>query len=149
MNNKVKILILFLVIAIIGAAVAFFMYNKPHESLSGKEAKYNLSPSKLISAFESDEKTAQKKYKDQLLKISGTVASISISENSASLVFANEGGMNNVKAGIISESLKRAKELSKGDPVTVKGRLTGFSKFEEMGISMIDIEISRSIIVEE
>lgn len=151
MNNKMKIFVFFIILAIAGGGFAYYMYNKPHENIKNKKADIEITANELIADFEADEASAKEKYKDKLLQVSGAIEGINRSNDGGlTLLFLNEGAsMGNVKAGIQSVSAEKAKNLKAGDEVTVKGRFTGSDKMDEMGISMIDIQLSRCIVIEE
>jgi hypothetical protein len=150
MNNKVKVLILLIVLGALGGVVGYKMYNKPHENIESKGADFSLTADELMQEFEANEQEALKKYKDQLIELSGTVEGTNKSENGGvTVLFVNNGtSMGNVKAGLQAESAEQAASLENGASIKVKGRLTGSNKLEEMGINILDIELSRCVIVE-
>lgn len=150
MNNKLKILILLIVFGLLGAVVGYKMYHKPHENIESKGADFTLTADELMQAFEANEEEALAKYKDQLIELSGTIEGVNEAGNrDVTVLFVNNGtSMGNVKAGLQAESAEQAKGLESGASIKVKGRLTGSNKLEEMGINILDIELSRSVIVE-
>ncbi|MEX0811615.1 MAG: hypothetical protein WD048_05305 [Chitinophagales bacterium] len=150
MNNKIKILIVLIILGIGGGAIGYYMYNKPHENIENKKATYTLSTDDLMAEFETTEEEAKEKYKDKLLQVNGTVQGINKSDDGGiTILFASSGtSMGNVKAGLQKESAGKAADLKSGDEVTIKGRLNGVNKMDEMGIEMIDIELSRCVVVE-
>lgn len=150
MNNKLKILILLVILGIGGASIGYYMYNKPHENIANKKADFSLSADDLMSEFETDEAAAREKYNDKMLELSGNVESVNkSSDGSLTVLFTNSGmSMGNVKAGIQKEEAEKVSNIKSGDQLSLKGRLSGVNKMDEMGIDLIDIELSRCVVVE-
>lgn len=149
MNKKVKILATLFALAFLGGVIAYTNYHKSHENIDGINAEFSLSAADLMEEFETDREAATEKYLNKLIEVSGTIESIIKAENGGhTVLFVNEGmGMGNVKAGLQGQT-EKLQNLEAGESIILKGRLTGTNILEEMGISILDIELSRSVLVE-
>ena len=118
------ILVLAIIGAIIGAAVAYYVYNKPHRDIAGEEAAYSVTANELYTAYEAEESAANEKYLDQVIEVRGTVEDISTNDvGQPTIILSAEDAM----LGGVSATMKATEELSvqAGDEVVLKCRCTG------------------------
>jgi len=119
-----KILIALILLALIGAAYGYYMYNKPVESLENKEAAVTISADQLIKEYEADEKAANEKYLGKVVVVSGKIAGITTEEGKKK-VSLDTG--NPISAIICEmEDTKKNDNLKAGDDIKVKGMCSGY-----------------------
>ena len=119
-----KILIALIVLALIGAAFGYYLYNKPVESLEHKKADVAISADQLLKEYESDEKAANDKYLGKIVEVSGKVIDITNEEGKKKV---NLETSNPISAIICElEGSGDTGNLKAGDDVKMKGKCTGY-----------------------
>jgi hypothetical protein len=115
------------------AAWGIYKITKPHHNVEGEDAVASLSAAGLYEEFEKTESLANKKWVGKVLEISGTISAVQESGNylSVSLQADGNGGVN---CSILKKDMNPDKKLFKGNPVTIKGKCTGFL----MDVNMVD-----------
>ena len=119
-----KILIPLAVLALVGAGIGFYMYNKPVESLEHKKADVTVSSDQLLSEYESDEKAANDKYLGKIVEVSGRVASIANEEGKVKVSLETSNPISSVICEL--EDKMNAGDLKVGDDVKMKGLCSGY-----------------------
>lgn len=122
---KKYILIALAVCAVAGAAVGYYMWNKPHKDMTKAEADFTLDADALFSEFEADEDAANTKYLGKVIEVSGTVAQVLPSEKTT-VVLETENGIFGVRCELDTFSNVDFPEYQPGDVVSLKGNCTGF-----------------------
>src|SRR6185436_13850722 len=98
----------------------------------------------LIKEFMANDTTANKKYLEKVLEVSGPVASIDIAADSISTIkFADSTGSYAIFS-LEKTQLDKVKMIKTGDPVSVKGVCSG-SMFSEI-LGTTTISFKRSIL---
>jgi hypothetical protein len=115
-----------LLLAVIGAAVGFYQYNKPHQNMEKADADVTMTAPELFQAFEKDELSANETYLDKVVEVKGEVQQVSINDEGGISLTLNSG---NDMFGVICQ-LDELTEHQKttfepGEEVTVKGICTG------------------------
>ncbi len=112
-----------IVAVLIGGAVAYKMYNKPHAETKDATADIVITPADLLKAYETDETAADKAYLDKIIEVEGVVKSVNQVEQGASLSLETGNDM----AAIICEfeSNNALENVKAGDKVRVKGFCSG------------------------
>jgi hypothetical protein len=135
-----KILFILLFLAVAGGAIGYYMWNKPHASVSGKTPDFSLSPAALLADFQQDEQAANTKYLGKIIQVSGKILEIIPGEELQMQVVLETGDlMSRVSCGLEENHeafLERG--LKKGDPVTIKGFCSGMT---------LDVVLDRCVIV--
>ena len=72
-----KLFIMILILGAIGAAVGFYLYQKPVESLESKKPDIIADAAKLISDYEADEQKANDTYLGKIVQVNGKIATVS------------------------------------------------------------------------
>ena len=129
-----KIVIAIGVLALFGAGVGYYMFNKPLESTKSMTAHYSLSAEDLLMAFEEDESAANTKYLDKVLEIKGKVEKIDRKEGSTTVYL----DANNPMSNIIFKLEEPNSKIKEGDDVIMKGICTGY---------LADVILVRALIV--
>lgn len=132
---KRKYLYIALIFAALSAAYAFYMYNKPVESLKSEKPAFSMSASQLLEDYEQNENDANTKYLDKVIEVKGEIDKIENANGKTSIYLATD----NMMSSVICE-LDNAENLTveKGDIITVKGLCSGY---------LMDVVLVRSLII--
>lgn len=118
-----KYLPIIIALLAIGIYLAYNMYNKEHVETKNVTADVILTPSELLTAFDTDEEAANAKYLDKIIQVKGKVSSINEVETGGSISLDAGSAV----AAIICEfeSKDAVATVKIGDEVTVKGFCSG------------------------
>jgi len=115
-----KLIWILLAIVIVGAAIYFYVFHKPHRDLAGEEAAASLSAEELHTAFTSNASEAQVSYLDKVVEVEGQFTELS---DSIAVLYP----------GIACTMIKPENLPQTGTEVSVKGRVVGYDDlFEEV-----------------
>ena len=120
-----KILSIVLLLAIIGGAVGYYMYNKAPDNVLSLKTDYKLNASDLFSAFETDENTANGKFLDKVVEITGKVISVKNEEGKTSGTIDGGGMMFGVICELDPMADHKRVNFEEGEEVKFKGICTG------------------------
>lgn len=138
MSRNAKIILLFIAVAgFVGASAAIYMFNKPHEDVSGADAAYSLTVDELFTAFNSDETAANEKFLNQILEVKGTIGEKSDSPEGVTVVLNATGEMFGVSCSFVGEDATPLGNLSAGEEITVRGICAGF---------LTDVNLTRCVL---
>lgn len=117
--------------AITGLAVIFFFfYNKPHPDYEKMDAAFSLNASELYNAFTAARQEAEKKFNGQVVEISGIPSKLEDTDSLVVAVFVFNQGMfgdEGIRCTLLPDAHAKARELSPGTEVKIKGYCTGFN----------------------
>ncbi len=133
-----KILLLTTAIAMItGVAFAYYLYHKPHQSVSNETPAFTLDATSLVSEYDSNEKKANTKYLGKIIEVKGVVSEKS--KNSAGQYCITLQGPD--LAGIGCEFEPQAQsnvlQIKEGQEVCIKGICSGVL----MDVVMVDCTV--------
>ena len=97
------------------------MYNKPHRS-AANETAVELTAMRLASDYEKDEAGANKKYLGNAVQVSGTVSEVTLNQQNKPVIFLLGADMSGVQCTLQDN----ARDIKKGDSITIKGFCTGY-----------------------
>lgn len=132
--------IILLVLVIVMAAVGFYAYreyNRTNKDLKNVTADFTMDAAALIASFEKDSSSANKKYVDRLIAVSGHVKAIDAQGNPVVIALGESGQMSSVQCSMDSAYAKDYKTIKEGDALTVKGMCTGGRTEELFGTDVI------------
>jgi hypothetical protein len=150
MNASVKkLLAAGIVLGIVGAGIGFYLGNKKVEGLESAKPDFTLTATELFTEFSANEAEAVKKFNGKTVQVEGNIQDIQpVNDTTASvLLMADENGLGTVKCGLDKNYAKAAQELKIEQPIKLKCVCSGVTKVEDFGITMMDIELSRCVIV--
>jgi DNA/RNA endonuclease YhcR with UshA esterase domain len=119
-----KIISGILVLGIIGAFIAYKMYNKPHVNVEEASADISITADKILNDFSSDENSANLKYLDKIIEVKGVVSEINIEKGIITIETNDDFG--NVICHLSEEASRKISGLQEGQIIVVKGICTGF-----------------------
>ncbi|MEZ4918502.1 MAG: hypothetical protein R2792_05295 [Saprospiraceae bacterium] len=131
-----KILIAGLVLALIGGAVAYYMYNKPHQDMELAKPALSVDAVSLFNDYDTDEAAANEKYLGKIIAISGKVKERSMGEDGSTKVILETEGMFGVSCSLDPLTEHERTDFSAGETVTFKGTCAGFN---------LDVQVDRCV----
>ncbi len=146
----------FVVVAglLIGAGVAYYMYNLPHRDVQSSPTDYRLTVSELVSEYITDMEAANKKYlaedgNSKILEVTGTILrSRTNMNNQQVIVLQNAGDPAGVNATLTQLASEQTSEVKEGQKITVKGVIRSGVYFDEnLGI-FVNANIDHAAIIQ-
>lgn len=121
-----KIIISILVLGLLGAFVAYKMYNKPHVNVADEKADITLTSDKIFTDFSSDETTANAKYLDKIVQVKGVVADFKVENDKGIVTLETNDDFATILCHLTKEQTKKVSNSIIGQEITLKGICTGF-----------------------
>lgn len=121
-----RIFIAVAVIALLGGIIGYQMYNKPHQDIASTESDLTIQASDLLNAFETDEATANQKYNDKLVAVSGTVADVTKEDGTVKVILDTGNPLSGVICQLDELTEHDRTDFEVGETVTLKGKCTGY-----------------------
>jgi tRNA_anti-like len=135
---KKNILISLLVVAVGGAAIGFYLWNKPHQDMASAKADMSLSAKVIYDEFGADENAANAKYLDKVVQVKGLVASIDKQEGTTVITLDTGDPMGGVACELDPLSKHERTDFQAGEEVIFKGTCSG---------KLSDVQLSRCVLV--
>jgi len=121
-----KIILGILVVGIVGAFVAYKIYNKPHLDITEASADITISANNLMQDFSSDENTANTKYLDKIIQVKGVISETKIENEIGIITLKTNDNFGSILCHLSKEATKKINTLKEGQTITVKGICTGY-----------------------
>jgi len=136
---KKLIIIAGLFLIAIGGFIAFKMYNKKHSDLSKIKAEHHLSSVKIFEEFSIDEQSANVKFLNKPIEVSGEIAKIEKAGGGSQNVYLKS---DDLMFGVICEMApgQVLNDLKNGDNVVIRGLCSGY---------LMDVALNRCVIVND
>jgi len=128
-----KILIAVLIVLVLaGAGLAYYLYQKPVESLREAKSEQSMTSEELYSSFEADESAANEKFTGAVITVEGELVEIlENSDQSSTLILSSTHPIFGVKCRLNPKDNPTAIPPT-GNKVRIKGLCTGFNSDVEM-----------------
>lgn len=146
-----KNIILFLVFAlIIGLAVAYYMYNKPHKNIAESAPDFSTTANALFEEYTADEKASNAKYLDKVIELTGKVDHLTLENKlEPNVVLMAADGEGTVTCGFKPEMLEKINKLESGTTIKIKGQCKGIIGDAELDLlASPDVVLTKCTIVE-
>jgi len=129
MNKTVKNLLKLAAIGIVvGLAVVYYVFNKPHRDVAGEKPSYTVQAKAIFSEYSEDEIAGNEKYGDKVIQVTGIIVDIVKEGTEVSIVLNDE--MEGVSCALNTETIEKNKEkinsIKVGDIISLKGKCDGF-----------------------
>jgi DNA/RNA endonuclease YhcR with UshA esterase domain len=121
-----KIIIGILVLGMLGAFVAYKIYNKPHVNVAEASTDISISAEKILADFSADEITANSKYLEKIIEVKGVVSELNIEKEKGIITLKTRDDFGSVLCHLSEEATKEMSVLIEGQTITVKGICTGY-----------------------
>jgi len=115
---------LLLLLGMFAAGIGYYIYNKPVASLENKKPDVEVTATKLITDYETDEKVANENYLGKVVEVSGKVAAIGVEEGKTKIQLETENPISMIICEL--EDGNEAGSLKVGDETKIKGMCTGY-----------------------
>ena len=124
-----KIIGIVIVIAVLaGGFYAYKQWTKPHLDVAAAAEDVSISATDLFKAFSTSEATANPKYLDKVIKVCGTVAENSSTNEGSTTIQLETGDDIGVIMCELDDLTKQEKSsFAKGEAVCFKGLCSGFT----------------------
>jgi uncharacterized membrane protein len=132
-NYRKWLLITGAVLLLTGAAVYFYFATLTHNDTARVKADFNKEALPFIKEFETDYMSANKKYAEKIISVTGTVSATEAADSTINIKMADTITGSYLIFAFQVQHLNEAKNLKAGDRVTIKGSCSGgvFSKILE------------------
>ncbi len=125
MKKKIGLGILIALLA--GSFYGYTQWTKPHREVAAAAEDLNIAATDLFKAFSTNEATANPKYLDKLIKVCGTVADNSVTDNGVTTVQLATGDEMGIVMCELDKLTKQEKtSFAKGQTVCFKGLCSGY-----------------------
>jgi hypothetical protein len=121
------------ILCLTAMAIGYHLYNLPRTTAVDIKADKKVTATELYDAFTKDEQTANTKYANKVLEITGAVRDVQKSGKELSILLSGGGSEGGVNCTLVQDV--PAPRI--GAMVNIKGRCTGFL----MDVSIIDATI--------
>lgn len=126
MNKKKIIFILLAILLILGGYIAIRMYNKPHVNVAESDPDIVLLSNTLLDDFENDEISANEKYLEQIIQVTGKIQKLGTANGNGIITLTGENSLGSVICHLSEKENKKVVSLREGQEIIVKGICTGF-----------------------
>jgi len=122
-----KKLLIVTAILILGAVIyGVIEFNRGEKVLSDVKSDITISANELLTAFQTDEATANTKYNDKVVEVSGEVQQSDV-QDGKTIVRLNAGdSMAGVTCELDEKATHKRTEFKQGEQVTFKCTCSGF-----------------------
>lgn len=120
-----KIVITVIILGAIGSFVGYKMYNKPHVDVAEASAEISINANELINEFSIDETSANNKYLEKIVAVSGEITSIAIENDKPIITLKTNNDFGSILCHFNKNSTN-LNQLKEGQNVTIKGICTGY-----------------------
>jgi hypothetical protein len=142
-----KYLLIALGAGLLGAGIyAYYLYNKPNRDVAAAAPDVTVTASELFDAFVQDTATANHRFNDKVLQITGEVLSADTSDRRMNIVFKTNVEDGTVSCQLNPEATAEAGHIEAGAKVTVKGECDGFMP-DMLGMGGGEVSITRAVLV--
>ena len=114
-----------LLLLLIAAAWAYHVVLRPHQSAAGETADFSISADSLYQQYRANEHSADQKYLNKVIEVTGKLAEIQHSGTSEIWILSPHAGGGGINCQLFAGT-KIDPEPKSGEAVTLKGRCTGF-----------------------
>jgi len=125
-----KVIFTILILGTIGGVIGYLMWNKPHKDIANTKEDFFISATDLSKEYNADETSANPKYLNKVIAVSGTVSEMQWENEEEPTVALSTGSEDNtVLCGFKKEFLNDIKHLKAGDSIKIKGKCDGINMF--------------------
>ena len=122
------------IIVIIIASTGWYLYNKPHSGVSNIDADVKITAGDLFRDYQNDEATANKKYLNKVIEVTGNIADIQNVNGSQIILLSTKDEMGGVNCQLSNSEKDKDITLKKSTTITIKGRCSGYL----MDVNLVD-----------
>jgi len=126
MSKRIRFILVFLIVALIAAVAAWkYTFKKSESNVASHKTEVTIDAPELLQAFEINEDSANMKYLDKVILVSGTVGSISKDSLGYTVYLKEEDAISGIVCSFDNASFDSAL-VKPGSQINVKGICTGY-----------------------
>ncbi|MBK8956431.1 MAG: hypothetical protein IPM34_12885 [Saprospiraceae bacterium] len=138
MNRRIYFLLASLFL--IAALIVYKIYNKEHADLTATKADFKLGATELLQEFETNEESAQTKYLNKIIAVSGQIKEIQQVESKTIWILETENPLSSIQCEMDPRFLEKSKNAGVvGNKVTLQGLCSG---------KLMDVVMNQVVVVE-
>ena len=116
-----KWLIAIFVLLLAGGAVIWWLFTLKYDDTATVKADYTVNEPEFIKEFQQNMTVANKKYSEKIIVVNGTVSEIEMADTTANIKMIDTVTNAYVIFAFQQQHLNEAKQIKKGDKVSIKG----------------------------
>lgn len=116
-----KWLLIILVLALAGAATAWYLFTLKYDDTAAVKADYTVNAVDFISEFKKDMNAANKKYSEKIITVNGTVSAVEMADTTANIKMVDTTNGAYIIFAFQQQHLQEAKAMKEGEQVSIKG----------------------------
>jgi hypothetical protein len=126
MSKKIRYILIFLALALIAAvAVWKYTFKESESNVDSHKTEVTIDAAKLLQAFETNEDSANQKYRYKVILVSGTVGSVTQDTLGYSVYLKDKDAISGIICSFSKSSFDSLK-VKPGAQVNVKGICMGY-----------------------
>jgi hypothetical protein len=138
MSKKIRYILIFLALALIAAVSVWkYTFKESASNVSSRKTEVTIDAPKLLQAFETNEDSANMKYRDKVILVSGTVGSVTPDSLGYSVYLKEEDAISGIICSFDKSSFDSVK-VKPGAQINVKGLCMGYLMDVQMNKCNID-----------
>lgn len=120
-----KIFITGLIMLIASAGVVWYLLTETHADTATAKSAFTVPSSQLISEFKTNLTTANKRYAEQIVTVTGRVSAIETADTTVNIKMTEASTGSYAIFAFQAKDMNRAKQVKEGDSVSIKGSCSG------------------------
>ena len=121
---KRKIIFGVLIVIVVIGSIAAWKYFEKATNYADQDPDITINSKELVEAFNSDTASANRRFMDKVIQVTGSVKSL----DSSAIVLGEEGNASDVVVGLDERNLKGLSQLKIGQSATLQGKYSGYTK---------------------
>lgn len=133
----------FVVGVIVGLAVLYYVFNKPHRHVGTEKPAFTVLSDSIISEFKTNEQVSFNKYDDKAVEVFGVITEIVIEPSKVEVTLGEMGSCVSCSfdsAFVVSHS-KIFANYKSGDSIYIQGKCDGYDDI--MGVVLTRCVVSK------
>jgi hypothetical protein len=139
MSKKIRYILIFLVLALIAGVAAWkYTFKISESNVASHKTEVTIDAPRLLQAFETNEDSANMKYRDKVVQVSGTVGSITKDSLGYSVYLKEKDAISGIICSFDKSSFDSVR-VKPGAQINVKGICMGY---------LMDVQMNKCNIAE-
>jgi tRNA_anti-like len=137
-----RILLAVLVVVVVLAGIYWYVATDKFADTKDRKSAYTVDAIAFIHEFEKNQIEANKKYKDKIITVNGTVSEIEAADTTMNIKFIDTASKSFIIFAFQEQHLSEPKTVKVGDAVSIKGNFSA-GIFSEI-LEVVKIDFKRS-----
>jgi uncharacterized membrane protein len=116
-----RILLAVLVVVVVLAGVYWYVVTDKFSDTRDRKADYTVNAVEFMNEFVKDQAAANKKYRDKIITVNGTVSEIEAADTTMNIKIIDTASKSFIIFAFQEQHLAEPKTVKVGDPVSIKG----------------------------